>query len=353
MATCNVSIFDQGAALPTADIIFTNMQVSSMDSITGLTQAQLLAQFRSYGIIAKGASTSCISVTGSHMENMVFGAGVFANNMLLANNEIDHDGDDMVDYGASNILLSHNYLHDDLNIGNGAHMDGMQGYPLTGGATTWANVTIDSNLIIRQTDPNLPFPTYLQGIDAFDGDWTNMTITNNVIVTSSCFGVQTSSIHNGLIANNTALDDGLIATPGCTPTIGGGGPSHEGPPSTNTRFTNNIANNFVVGGVADVGVTYDHNVALAGWFQHVVNGAWVFNGPRGTDANGNVSFATTAYPSYASQFVTWSPSTLQFNLMLKAGSVAIGAGVAGAPTVDILGVTRTAPYTAGAYSYPY
>ena len=60
----------------------------------------------------------------------------------------------------------------------------------------------------------------------------------------------------------------------------------------------------------------------------------------------------TAQP-YASQFQTWSPATLSFNLMLKAGSVAIGAGVAGAPTVDILGVTRTAPYTAGAYSYPY
>ena len=41
-------------------------------------------------------------------------------------------------------------------------------------------------------------------------------------------------------------------------------------------------------------------------------------------------------------------------LVLKSGSVAIGAGTAmGAPTVDILGVARTAPYTAGAYSYPY
>jgi hypothetical protein len=56
---------------------------------------------------------------------------------------------------------------------------------------------------------------------------------------------------------------------------------------------------------------------------------------------------------YANQFVSWNPATLSFNLMLKAGSVAIGAGGAGAPTVDILGVTRTAPYTGGAYSYPY
>jgi hypothetical protein len=40
-------------------------------------------------------------------------------------------------------------------------------------------------------------------------------------------------------------------------------------------------------------------------------------------------------------------------LLLKSGSVAIGTGTAtGAPTVDILGVTRAAPYTVGAYSYP-
>jgi hypothetical protein len=39
--------------------------------------------------------------------------------------------------------------------------------------------------------------------------------------------------------------------------------------------------------------------------------------------------------------------------MLKSGAPAIGAGIAtDAPAVDILGVTRTAPYDAGAYSSP-
>ena len=78
------------------------------------------------------------------------------------------------------------------------------------------NILIDSNLVIRQTDPELSFPTYLQGIDAFDSDWTNMTVTNNVIVTSAGWGMDFASIHNGLVANNTVLDDGLISTPGCT-----------------------------------------------------------------------------------------------------------------------------------------
>jgi hypothetical protein len=66
-----------------------------------------------------------------------------------------------------------------------------------------------------------------------------------------------------------------------------------------------------------------------------------------------VAPAKPGFP-YASQFVTWSPSTLSFNLMLLPGSVAIGAGTnVGVPTIDILGVARAAPYTVGAYSYPY
>ena len=47
--------------------------------------------------------------------------------------------------------------------------------------------------VIRQADPNLNFPTYLQGIDAFDEDWTDVTVTNNVIVTSACWGIAYAS----------------------------------------------------------------------------------------------------------------------------------------------------------------
>jgi hypothetical protein len=164
-----------------------------------------------------------------------------------------------------------------------------------------------------------------------------------------------SSLHSSLIANNTGLEDGLVATPGCSAAIGGGGASHEGSPSTNVRFANNLADHYTIGGLSDVNVTYDHNVALDVYstqsFVHVAGGKWVFGEPAGTDANGNV----TVVPSktYASQFQAWNPAALSFNVMLKSGSVAIGSGTAtGAPTVDILGVARAVPYEVGAYSYP-
>jgi hypothetical protein len=53
------------------------------------------------------------------------------------------------------------------------------------------------------------------------------------------------------------------------------------------------------------------------------------------------------------EFVNFNPATLTYTVLLKSAAMAIGAGVAGAPTTDILGVTRTAPYAAGAYSFPY
>ena len=92
-------------------------------------------------------------------------------------------------------------------------------------------------------------------------------------------------------------------------------------------------------------VTADHNVIILGsvspeliWY---VNGAAQFIGKPGTYMNGNIIDSGGT----KSEFVNFNPSTLTYNLMLKAGAPAIGAGTAtGAPTVDILGAPRRALY---------
>jgi len=356
-----VEIKDAGAALPTSNIVLENMHISSQDNAEAWSKGQWVTNARS-GFFAQssagGANTKCVSFTGSHISNVKTGAGLLASQLLFSNNQIDHFGDDGLDYAASNLAITHNDLHDNLNIGDGNHEDAMQG--VIGVATPgvavnyFQNILIDSNLIIRQTDPELSFPTYLQGIDAFDSDWTNMTVTNNVIVTSSCYTIGLASLHNSLIADNTGLEDGLVSSPGCTATIIVGGATHEGSNSSNVRITNNLAEHFFINDNAAPTVTFDHNVALNSYqpFVHWNGTAWTYSYPRGTDAHGNKSFATAV--SYASQFQGWNPAALTFNLMLKTGSVAIGAGTAsGVPTVDIFSATRLAPYTTGAYSYPY
>jgi hypothetical protein len=356
-----VLIKDQGAAVPTSNIVFENMTLSSVDNAEAWTQAQWRASARQ-GFWAQssagGTNTRCISFTGSHISNVKTGAVLAASQLLFSTNQIDHFGDDGIDYAASNLAIAKNDLHDNLNIGDGNHEDAMQGVVgvLAPGTAVnhFQNVLIDSNLVIRQMDPKLAFPTYLQGIDAFDSDWTNMKITNNVVIADSCDGIDVASVHNSLVADNTVLADGLVASPGCLLQVAVGGKTHEGSDTSNTRVTNNLAMRFGIGDENEPTLTYDHNVALSNYqpFVHFVNGAWTFSTPPGTDANGNVSFATSQ--NLAAQFVAWNPATLSFNEMLKAGSVAIGHGTAttGVPTVDILGVTRTSPYTVGAYSYP-
>jgi hypothetical protein len=359
-----VTVTDQGASLPTTDIILENMQISSADSTTGWSKAQWVAQARNgyqlFGSAGNGTNgepnTTCISMTGSRIQNVRTGAILAGNNSLFTNNVIDHFGDDGIDYAANNLAITHNIIRDNLDIGDGNHEDAMQGQngPLLAGVAfnAFSNILIDSNLVIRQTDPTLAFPTYLQGIDAFDEDWTNVTVTNNVVVTSACHGISFASIHNSLIANNTVVEDGLVVTPGCVATISVVSKTHQGLSSSDTAVRNNLASRFHVDN-RDSGVVADHNVAFccAGpEFSWYVNGVIQYIGPPGTYTDGNIIAADGA----KSEFVNFNPSALTYTVMLKSGAQAIGAATAaGAPTLDILGVTRTAPYAAGAYSYPY
>jgi hypothetical protein len=359
-----VSVTDQGASFPTTDIILENMQISSADSTAGWSQAQWIAQARNaYAVVstpgngANGAPyTTCVAMVGSHIQNVRTGVILAGNSALFSNNVIDHFGDDGIDYAASNLAITHNTLHDNLNIGDGNHEDAMQGTIglLAGGVAlnTFQNILIDSNLIIRQTDPQLAFPTYLMGIDAFDSDWTNVTVTNNVVVTSACQGISFASIHNGLIANNTVLEDGLVSTPGCIASIGVGGATHEGQLSTNTVVRNNLVSALSID-TRDAGVEADHNVAVCcsgavlTWY---VGGVAQFFSAPGTYANSNIIDTGGA----KAEFLNFNPSTLTYTVLLKSGSQAIGAGTAtGAPTIDIAGYTRTTPFPVGAYGYPF
>ena len=359
-----VFLTDQGAQFPTTNIIFENMQISSSDNTTGWSQSQWNSRVRTgffeFGSAGNGSNgepnTSCISVAGSHITNVRVGAVLAANNSLFTNNVIDHFGDDGIDYAASNIAITHNTLHDNVDIGDGNHEDAMQGQngPLAAGAALnfFSNILIDSNLIIRQTVPNNPFPTYLQGIDAFDEDWTNITVTNNVVITSACHGISFTSIHNGLIANNTVLDDGFFLVPGCVAAINVFGPSREGLNTTNTVVRNNITSQLNIN-TSIPGLVPDHNVVLCcgpgPFITFYVNGAPEYLRQPGTYMNGNIIETEGA----KGEFVNFNPATLTYTVLLKSNAQAIGAGVASAPTTDIAGVTRKAPYVAGAYSYPF
>ena len=154
-----------------------------------------------------------------------------------------------------------------------------------------------------------------------------------------------------MIANNTSVNDGLLSTSSiCSPAVSIGDKTHQGSSSNGVALRNNLANQMTVYNL-DPGVTADHNVGMATAgpvFVWYVNRVGTYYGSPGTYGNANI----IAAGGPAAEFVNFDPSTLTYDLKLKANAPATKAGVAGAPTVDILGVTRVSPYTAGAYSYP-
>jgi hypothetical protein len=357
-----IFISDQGASYPTTDIVFDNIEASSADpsATTGWTQAQWKTNARS-GFYTEGSAgsgtngqpyTTCVSLNNSHIHDVYVGVGVFSNQTVVTGAQIDHFAADALDYGANNLAITKNYIHDNFTI-DANHEDAMQGQngPLAPGVAYnhFSNILIDSNTIVRQTDPNLQFESYLQGIDAFDEDWTNMTVTNNVVITSACYGITFSSIHNSLIAGNTVAEDGLVSTPGCVAAIEVGGATHEGPVSSTTAIRNNLTSRLAID-TRDIGFTVDHNVAMCcnppeiGWY---VNGVVQYLTKPGTYANGNVIDTGGAN----AEFDNFNPSSMAYNVMLKATAQAVGAGTAGSPAVDILGAPRLIP-AAGAYSFP-
>jgi hypothetical protein len=370
-----IDITDQGSSLTTSDIVFESIVVGSPESVDGWTQADWIANAHSAGFQAKstanGRNTKCISFTGGKIYGVRFGAGLFAHESVFSNNTLDHFGDDGLDYAANDLVISDNYVHDNEDVGDGNHEDCMQGFlgPLDKATapknpkgvpyTAYSNVTIERNRCVRQTDPNLKFPTYLQGIDAFDSDWTNLTVVNNVVVVSSCWGIGYASVHGGKIINNTVLDDGSnVGTKNpqgnimCRPGIGVGDKTHEGLPSNSVILRNNLATGIGFYNV-NADMIMDHNICVAIEGKcHIL-----------TFKNGKADFGVYKPGEYADrniidgrgaagEFVNFDPAKLIFDVRLRPGARAIGAGnPADAPPVDIAGARRGSRVDAGAYQY--
>ena len=189
-------------------------------------------------------------------------------------------------------------------------------------------------------------------------------MTNNVVITSACWGIGFGSLHNSRIVNNTVVDDGLIAEPGCAASVWVTDKTHEGSSTSSTMVRNNIANRIWVYNVG-YSVEADHNIAMCcsgpelTWY---VSGDPVYFGKPGTYTNGNI--IDSAGPM--GEFANFNPATLTYDVLLKSTAQAICAGTAtGAPTFDIVGVARSAPgicartatgayaVPVGAYAYPF
>jgi hypothetical protein len=153
---------------------------------------------------------TCVSITNNSLEYVGNGFKTQSSNrVLIENNTIDRFSDDGIDYGSSNLRIARNRITNSIEDGDGIHRDGMQGQP--GRPYTEAalseNIEIAGNTIIRIADPGLEHPGFLQGIDAFDGSWKNVRVTNNVVIVNAGHGISFYGVHGALISGNIVLAD--------------------------------------------------------------------------------------------------------------------------------------------------
>ncbi|HZZ25506.1 MAG TPA: choice-of-anchor Q domain-containing protein [Roseiarcus sp.] len=175
-------------------------------------------------------------------------------------------------------------------------------------------------------------------------------MTNNVVVTSACWGIGYASLHGSRIINNTVVADGLFPTP-CKPGVTVGDKTHEGPSSNDVIVRNNLANSLNIYST-DPTMTMDHNICLqikgncpivnyVGGKQKGVN-------KPGEYANHNIVERNGA----AGMFVSFDPAKFVYDLRLRPGALAIGAGnSADAPPLDITGAPRGSSIDVGAYQH--
>ncbi len=337
------------------DIIFDSNTIQSAASVTGwTTQANWLAN-AAVGISQGRADPNgmkCLSITNNTISNVGDGIQTGRGNyVFIKNNTLNYFIHDGIDYASNNLTIQHNLLTNRIDAGDSAttHPDFMQGQPPD--SSTYSNILIDSNIAIRQTDTNLPFAaqmnptTNTQGIDEFDGNWANITITNNVLVTSATNGIAFSDVTGLTIANNIVLSDGVGDWPELGVFLGKSGGF-----STGVTIENNMTAQLVVAATmpsADVTVA-DNAVFLGGNFEWSGDKSYWDNSP-GALPNGN-QILDLQEPALFKNLTIVSGAVTGFNLDLMPGTPVVGKGTATkAPTTYITGATRSGSMNLGAY----
>jgi hypothetical protein len=343
------------------DIVVQNSRFLSAED-AGAWNPQELADKGATGIYTDGrTSERCLTLRDNTIMFVNYGARLTADKTVFAGNTIDRFGGDGIDYHGSDLVISYNKITNAREVHTGEHIDAIQGF--SPGGQGWSagpnsRVTIEGNLVIRQVDPALPYPAGMQGIDAFDGDWTDLRVINNVVVTNSFHGIFYASVHHGLIGNNTVISDEgtTINTPPNAPQpikisgdrvwIGVGDKTHQGTPSPDGSVRNNSAQSVQLS-AAPGAVEADHNIVYHLWSK----------GERGDPhplsvTVGEVGDHNRVVSGLTREFVAFDPKRYVFDLHLRPGSAAIGAGSSVlAPNVDIDRTPRIGPIDVGAYAY--
>jgi hypothetical protein len=301
----------------------------------------------------KAAQDHCVALNSNQIKNVFNGiyvggdeVGTEGQNYMVADNTIDHFAGDGIDHSASNIIIQGNRITNALNICESkcVHNDGIQGWNWDDKlGITNKNVVIDRNYIQSQTVERLPFAVALQGISIFDGFWENVSITNNIVLTSGLGGITIAGVNGLHIINNSVMNIPLNGASqslihwmysGVT-WITAGGTTHEGGTTSHVIVRNNIAP--LIAATSASSTPYENCPITESFCSHTAN--------PNVEQDHNLSLVQTTYTAQ-NLFETFDTRTERYNLESKgtaATNPAIGTGSSSwMPTTDFLSHARRA-----------
>ena len=187
------------------------------------------------------------------------------------------------------------------------------------------------------------------GITEFDGQWYNLQIVNNIVVTKTVQGIAFYGIHDSIIANNVLLSD----EGGATPSIDVQNEKN-GTASSNVVIRNNLMSGLAINPRA-INITVDHNICVPTrgkcLMQLVSDGKPTWEYKPGSHGDNNL-IETLGAQRLFTNFSLANATVTGLDLRPKPDSPAVGRGNrTDAPTTDITGALRTDPYDLGPYRF--
>ena len=273
----------------------------SIDDATAWTDADCETKCAKYGLHLEGEDNTVTNCRFYALENCLY---VDGSSIFVDQNRFEFFVNDGIEHQASDLKITRNRITDQYNLAsNKFHHDGMQGWNYTTGVLH--NIVIDSNFVARSTGKYKSIPpvsdSQFQGISIFDGAFSDVTISNNIVMSPAYHAISLCGCVDSTIEQNTVIYQGMTPDKPCWIGVFVSKPRFGSIAPNNITIRNNIAPTYAL---PKTGVELENNYSFK-----VPNKPW------------NMSFVIV---DPAKTFVRYEPAVAQFDLQVRDDSPAAG-----------------------------
>ena len=239
---------------------FDQCRFQSIEDATVWTDRDWEAHCAQFGLWFSGTDIIVINCNFYALENCIsIDSG---RDIVVDSNKVELFLNDGIQHCASNLRITRNRITDQYNLASNLfHHDGIQGWSNKG--VHQKNVVIDSNFVARSTGKYKSIPpissAVFQGISIFDGEFSDVTIANNVVMVTASHGISLYGCTDSTIERNTVIYQGATPLKPCWIGVFVGKPKWGAVEPSNIKIRNNIAPTYAL---TKMGVELENNFAF-------------------------------------------------------------------------------------------